>query len=141
MKILCIGCLHGKFPSKAYAVAKKEDIRLILCPGDLADGGYMRNLEFKYWHKLHEGLSLENLVGRKKLRQAAEHSLKSQLLILHGDADEIVPLQQGRRLYEEAPEPKVFYTIPGAHHNDTYLVGGSEYWRAWREFLGKLPGA
>lgn len=81
MKILCIGCLHGKFPSKAYSVAKKEDISLVLCPGDLADGGYMRNLEFKYWHKLHEGLSLQSLVGKKKLRQAAEHSLKSQLLM------------------------------------------------------------
>ncbi|MEK6963274.1 MAG: metallophosphoesterase [Nanoarchaeota archaeon] len=78
MKILCIGCLHGKFPSKAYLVAKKEGVQLVLCPGDLADGGYMRNLEFKYWHRLHEGLSLESLVGRKKLRQATEHSLKSQ---------------------------------------------------------------
>ncbi len=79
MKILCIGCLHGKFPVKAYKAAKKEGVALILCPGDLADGGYMRNLEFKYWYRLHEGLSLESLVGKKKLRQAAEHSLKSQL--------------------------------------------------------------
>ncbi|HLD05123.1 MAG TPA: metallophosphoesterase [Candidatus Nanoarchaeia archaeon] len=81
MKILCIGCLHGTFPSKAYAIAKKEGIQLILCPGDLADGGYMRNLEFKYWHKLHEGLSLETLVGKKKLKQAGEHSLKSQAIM------------------------------------------------------------
>lgn len=64
--------------------------------------------------------------------------LKSRLLILHGDADEIVPHEHGRRLYNEAPEPKTFYTIPGAHHNDTYLVGGNDYWRAWKEFLDRI---
>ena len=65
--------------------------------------------------------------------------LRSRLLILHGDADEVAPYAHGRRLYETAPEPKAFYTIAGAHHNDTYVVGGHEYWRAWREFFGKIP--
>lgn len=65
--------------------------------------------------------------------------LRSRLLILHGDADEVAPHAHGRRLYETAPEPKAFYTIARAHHNDTYVVGGHEYWRAWREFLGKIP--
>ena len=62
--------------------------------------------------------------------------LKSPLLILHGDADEIAPHEHGRRLFQAAPEPKAFYTIPGAHHNDTYLVGGNDYWEAWKRFLG-----
>jgi len=67
--------------------------------------------------------------------------LGSPLLILHGDADEVVPHEHGRRLFEAAPGPKAFYTIRGARHNDTYLVGGDDYWRAWKEFLGKLPDA
>lgn len=57
------------------------------------------------------------------------------LLLLHGDADEIVPFAQGRRLFELAPPPKRFHRIAGAGHNDTYLVGGPAYWAAWREFL------
>lgn len=64
--------------------------------------------------------------------------LRSRLLILHGDADEVVPFEHGRRLFEQAPEPKAFYTIRGAHHNDTYLVGGEAYWAAWASFLDPL---
>ena len=40
---------------------------------------------------------------------------------------------------EAANEPKLFYTIEGAGHNDTYVVGGREYFRALREFLEGLP--
>ncbi|MBI4611189.1 MAG: alpha/beta hydrolase [Candidatus Rokubacteria bacterium] len=64
--------------------------------------------------------------------------LRSRLLILHGDADEVVPHEHGRRLFEAAPEPKAFYTIRGAHHNDTYLVGGRDYWAAWARFIGSV---
>lgn len=63
---------------------------------------------------------------------------RGPLLILHGDADEAVPYEHGRRLWEAASEPKAFYTIAGAHHNDTYLVGGNDYWEAWRKFLDGL---
>jgi len=61
--------------------------------------------------------------------------LRVPLLVLHGERDEIVPFAQGRRLFEAAPEPKRFYAIPGASHNDTYVVGGAAYWRAVSEFL------
>jgi len=64
--------------------------------------------------------------------------LRTPLLILHGDADEVVPYEHGRRLWEAASEPKAFYTIARARHNDTYLVGGREYWEAWRKFLHAL---
>lgn len=64
--------------------------------------------------------------------------LRAPLLILHGDADEVVPYEHGRRLWEAASEPKAFYTIARARHNDTYLVGGREYWEAWRQFLHAL---
>ncbi len=67
--------------------------------------------------------------------------LRVPLLILHGDQDEVVPLVHGRRLFETAPEPKTFYAIPGAHHNDTYIVGGEPYWRVWQEFLDRLRPA
>ena len=61
------------------------------------------------------------------------------LLVLHGEKDELVPISQGRRVYEAAPGPKRFYPIPGAGHNDTYLVGGGAYWDAVRDFLETLP--
>lgn len=61
--------------------------------------------------------------------------LRVPLLILHGDRDRVVPFAQGRRLFEAAPEPKRFFRIAGADHNDTYVTGGEAYWRAVAEFL------
>jgi fermentation-respiration switch protein FrsA (DUF1100 family) len=60
------------------------------------------------------------------------------LLFIHGDRDDIVPYEQGRRLFESAAKPKAFYTIRGATHNDTYVVGGVTYFRRIREFIDGL---
>jgi fermentation-respiration switch protein FrsA (DUF1100 family) len=61
--------------------------------------------------------------------------LRMPLLVVQGDRDEIVPPAQGRRLFDAAPEPKRYFAIPGAGHNDTYLVGGEAYWRTIADFL------
>ena len=65
-------------------------------------------------------------------------SVRSPKLFLVAGQDEIVPPDQGRRLFELAPEPKTLFVIPGAGHNDTYVTGGEEYWRAWSLFLGSV---
>ena len=67
--------------------------------------------------------------------------LNMPLLVLHGDRDETVPIYQGRKLYEAANEPKKFHTLEGAAHNDTYQVGGEQYWRAIESFLSDAEGA
>jgi uncharacterized protein len=64
--------------------------------------------------------------------------IRVPLLILHGDSDEVVPLEQAQRLYAAANEPKRLHVIRGAHHNDTFVVGGSAYFEVWARFLGSL---
>lgn len=44
----------------------------------------------------------------------------SSLLIVHGDEDEVVPQQLGKKLYDKANHPKEFVSINGGHHNDLY---------------------
>ena len=61
--------------------------------------------------------------------------LKVPLLIFHGERDSIVPQSMGKQLFEAAPQPKQFYSIPRAGHNDTYDIGGKNYWQLWRKFL------
>jgi len=61
--------------------------------------------------------------------------IKSPLLVLHGERDEVVPFDQGKKVFDAAPQPKRFYTIAGAGHNDTYLVGGDSYFAALREHI------
>lgn len=56
-------------------------------------------------------------------------------LFIHSQADEIVPYELGRRLYDAAPEPKQFYDVEGSPHNSTYVVGGAPYFNALRSFI------
>jgi len=35
-----------------------------------------------------------------------------------GDADTLIPMALGRQVYDAAPEPKTWLTVPGAGHND-----------------------
>jgi fermentation-respiration switch protein FrsA (DUF1100 family) len=65
--------------------------------------------------------------------------VEAPVLIMHGDRDEIVPYPQGRRIFEAAREPKTFYTISGAGHNDTYEVGGQAYFDSMTRFIEGLP--
>lgn len=59
------------------------------------------------------------------------------LLLFQGDRDTIVPEGMARKLFERANEPKTFYRISGANHNDTLNFGGPAYWRQWREFIDR----
>lgn len=59
-------------------------------------------------------------------------------LFIHSRADEVVPFELGRRLFEAAPEPKGFYEVKGAAHNSTYIVGGKAYLDALRMFLESI---
>ena len=38
-------------------------------------------------------------------------------LIIHSEDDEIIPFQQGRQLFEAAPEPREFYKMRGGHND------------------------
>jgi fermentation-respiration switch protein FrsA (DUF1100 family) len=64
--------------------------------------------------------------------------LRAPLLFFHGDRDEIVDFELGRRLFEAAPEPKEFLAIRGAGHNDTVEVGGRWYFERIRGFLDRV---
>lgn len=66
------------------------------------------------------------------------HRLKIPLLMIHGQQDELIPIAQGRALFEAAPEPKIWVPIPGAGHNDTYLIAGEAYFRQLAAFANQL---
>jgi len=61
-------------------------------------------------------------------------------LFIHSKADRVVPYALGRELYDAAPEPKTFYEVVGAGHNETALVGGSAYFEALSGFVSGNVG-
>ncbi|MEW6210970.1 MAG: alpha/beta hydrolase [Acidobacteriota bacterium] len=56
-------------------------------------------------------------------------------LFIHSPTDEVVPYELGLRLFETAPEPKQFYEVKRARHNDTWIAGGKDYFEALRTFV------
>jgi uncharacterized protein len=58
------------------------------------------------------------------------------LLMAHGDADTIVPLRFGRRLFDAANEPKQFILLPKHDHN---MPMPTSYYDALTKFLEQLP--
>lgn len=63
------------------------------------------------------------------------------ILCIHGTQDTIVPFELGQRLFAAANEPKVFYEIEGADHNDTYDIGGREYFERLSRFIHSDPSS
>ena len=59
------------------------------------------------------------------------------VLVLHGDQDETVPINQGRKLYRAANQPKRFQVLEGAAHNNTFEVAPVQYWGTIEAFLAE----
>lgn len=60
------------------------------------------------------------------------------VLIVHGEADEVIPVEMGRAVYAAANGPKEIVTFPGAGHSDHHLFGSGEEIFRW---IGNLGGA
>lgn len=61
--------------------------------------------------------------------------VKAPVLILHGEKDEVIPVDHGRRIHEAAPEPKKLELFPTANHSDLFDHGA---WERVRAFLAGL---
>ena len=81
------------------------------------------------------GALLGALAGRRFESASKIGKIRAPLLYFHGDRDEVIRYELGQRLFDAAPEPKTFETIPGAGHNDLTQVGGRRYFERIREFL------
>lgn len=88
--------------------------------------------------KVFPFLPIHYFLGVKFDSAAKIKQLHVPVLIMHGTEDEVVPFELGQQLFAAANEPKEFYPISGARHNDPYLVGGEAYYARIREFIEKL---
>jgi uncharacterized protein len=70
---------------------------------------------------------------------AAVRKVSCPVLVIHSPNDEIIPYENGRRLYEAAGEPKSFLALRGSH-NEGFLASGSQYVNGLEAFISSLPG-
>lgn len=62
-----------------------------------------------------------NILMRDKFENVEKIAdINTPLLILHGDEDNVVPVQNAKTLFEDAKDPKIFNLAVGAGHNNLY---------------------
>jgi hypothetical protein len=67
---------------------------------------------------------------------AAAARVRCPSLVVHGERDEIIPVELGERLFRALPEPKSWVAIAETGHND--LLAHPRTWRAIGDFLAAL---
>jgi fermentation-respiration switch protein FrsA (DUF1100 family) len=62
-------------------------------------------------------------------------SIAEPVLVVHGDADEVIPFDNGQKLFAALAGPKHFVAISGGHHNDLEFVDPRTFWEAFARFV------
>jgi fermentation-respiration switch protein FrsA (DUF1100 family) len=115
----------------ATGLAIKEPCRALIIESAFTNSQDMARLYAPFLFDWRPRVPYDNLGKIDKIRVP--------VLVIHGEEDEIIPVEMGRRVFAAAPEPKELYIIPGAHHNDTYLMGGPAYFDRLRAFIHSRP--
>lgn len=82
---------------------------------------------------------IENLISNRYEAIARIAQVKMPVLIIHSRHDELVPFEQGRRLFEAAEEPKEFLAT-FASHNDPPSMMNQEYRERLARFVERCLG-
>jgi fermentation-respiration switch protein FrsA (DUF1100 family) len=65
-------------------------------------------------------------------------TLQRPVLVIHGDADGVIPFARGRALFDHLREPKTFVRVAGGDHNDARPADELTYWGAVVTFIVDL---
>jgi len=63
------------------------------------------------------------------------------VLVVHGSEDRLIRPELGRRLFEQAAEPKRFVLVEGGTHHSTNSLGREQYREAVTQLFGLKPPA
>ena len=88
---------------------------------------------------VHPRLPLHWLAGGQFNSLSRIGGVSCPILIIHSAADEIIPVEQGYRLFAAAPEPKQFLIPDAAGHNDTLDLSDTALGQGLTAFLNSLP--
>lgn len=66
--------------------------------------------------------------------------IKVPVLFIHGEDDDFIPVEMGKRLYAACRSKKLLLLVPGAGHADSYLADKEGYKEAVAQLLKESPG-
>ena len=83
-------------------------------------------------------LPLEKLFRARFDTLARAPRLELPTLVLVAEHDIVIPPKQAHQIFAALPGPKDTWTIPGAHHNNTYQAGGTPYFEQLTGFIWRV---
>ena len=87
----------------------------------------------KFWGEQQSGLDIDAV----RPIDAAAKIAPRPLLIIHGSDDRLVPIDNAKRMYEAAGEPKELVILEGIGHRNFVEPGGARYATAITDFFTK----
>ena len=130
--LIVMGRSLGSYPAVELASCYLEGIKgLVVESGFASVGRLLRNLGLP--------VELPGLSGLDVAHLSKVRSIRAPALVLHGEIDSLVPLREGKYLYDNLGSvDKRLVTISGAGHNDIMLVGMEEYFAAVQDFARRV---
>ena len=110
----------------ALYLATERPVRALVLDSPLSNAHEMARQHYRFLPTMLTRLSLDNLVRATRLN--------IPLIVFHGTEDWVAPIEMGRRV-AELGRAEELVEIPGAGHNETFLLGGDAYVARFHQFL------
>ncbi len=114
----------------AVDVASRKACGALVVESGLSSAGDMAGAIMPWLPRFARGLTRNKFDSVGKLPRVG-----CPVLVAHGERDRIIPVAQGRKLFEAAPARKRLLIIDGAGHNDLSIVGGERYIDSLADFI------
>ena len=129
--LFLMGRSLGSIPAVELAYHLQDQLR-----GLIIESGSANNFR-GFWSYL-EASEVQKLLGTKFLNKEKIASVLIPTCIIHGEADQVLSVQEGLELYEwSGAVDKDILIIPGADHNDLMVIGHDQYFDKIEQFIKK----
>jgi len=128
--LFVMGRSLGSLPAIELAYSNQDDFR-----GLIVDSGPSNNLRewFSSIIPLNSPVVNDDSIFLNKVKLRLIHT---PTLIIHGEKDSLIPVNEGKELYDNsAAEYKRLVIIPNADHNNLFDIGKKQYYKAIEEFV------
>jgi pimeloyl-ACP methyl ester carboxylesterase len=130
-KLFLIGRSLGSIPAVELAYHYQDELK-----GLIIESGSAGNFS-RLWSYLKPS-EKDKLTGDKFLNSQKIKAVHIPTFIIHGELDQIIPVQEGLKLYENSGAvDKDILIISGADHNDLMIRGHRQYFTKIEEFIKK----
>jgi uncharacterized protein len=115
--------LYGQSLGAAVAIndASRHPCKALIVESGFSSASDMGVVTFSWLPRWLHRLGKNRFESAQKIA-----NVKCSVLVTHGTNDPIVPIEQGRRLYEAAQDPKKLMIVPNGDHN-LFEKGGEAY--------------